>query len=92
MISVEKLENYINKEEIFQPRTPKEYVLWFEGKLKIIKERGKELKKQILLHEGVSKYFHEELFPHGYGKIWSIFCAFEMGFLSVGGNLSYNSS
>lgn len=59
----EKLEQYINKDEVSQPRTPEEYILWFEEKLEIIKAKREGLKKQILLHEGISKYFHEELFP-----------------------------
>ncbi|HAH21599.1 MAG: hypothetical protein A2Y00_05640 [Omnitrophica WOR_2 bacterium GWF2_43_52] len=63
MVGVVKLENYINKEEISIPRTPEEYILWFEGKLQITKEQREELKTQNILHKGVAKYFYEELFP-----------------------------
>ncbi|MGD0336954.1 MAG: hypothetical protein ABSB18_07675 [Candidatus Omnitrophota bacterium] len=60
---IAKLENYINAEEISLPRTPNEYILWFEEKLKITKERREELKMQNILHKGIAKYFYEELFP-----------------------------
>ena len=58
-----KFENYINKKEISIPRTPKEYILWFEGKLRITKERREEFKTQNILHKGIAKYFYEEMFP-----------------------------
>lgn len=59
---MKKLEQYLRENEISQPRTPEEYISWFEEKLKIIKEHS-ELREQIILHKGISKYFHEELFP-----------------------------
>ncbi len=58
-----RFEEYIKRDEISQPRTPNEYVDWFEGKLKITKERREDLKTQNILHEGIAKYFYEELFP-----------------------------
>lgn len=63
MTDVVKLENYINKEEISIPRTPKEYILWFEEKLKITKALKEELKMQNILHRGIAKIFYEELLP-----------------------------
>lgn len=60
---MEKLEQYISEDEISQPRTAIEYILWFESKLGITKERREELKKQNILHIGVAKVFYEELFP-----------------------------
>lgn len=62
MVAV-KLENYINEKEISLPRTPDEYISWFEEKLKITKEFREELKIQCILHKGIAKYFYEELFP-----------------------------
>jgi hypothetical protein len=58
-----RFEEYIKKDEISQPRTPDEYIDWFEGKLKITKERREDLKTQNILHKGIAKYFYEELFP-----------------------------
>jgi len=63
MMGVVKLENYINAEEISTPRTPNEYILWFEKKLKITKTLREELKSQNILHQGIAKIFYEELFP-----------------------------
>lgn len=62
MVTV-KLENYIRAEEIFLPRTPNEYIIWFEEKLEITKKHREELKAQNILHKGIAKYFYEELFP-----------------------------
>jgi len=59
---MENFEQYINKEEISQPRTAEEFICWFEKKLSITNER-RELRRQNLLHEGVAKIFYEELFP-----------------------------
>jgi len=53
----------MSKAEISQPRTPKEFIEWFEQKLEITKEHREELKKQNILHEGIAKIFYEELFP-----------------------------
>ena len=58
-----KLEEYINKDEISQLRTPQEYVNWFEKKLAITKKLKEELGIQNLLHKGIAKDFYEELFP-----------------------------
>jgi len=64
MTYTEKLENYINVQEISQPRTPAEYILWFEEKLKINRELKEELREQMLLRKGkMSEYFYNELFP-----------------------------
>ncbi|MFA4991290.1 MAG: hypothetical protein WC569_01755 [Candidatus Omnitrophota bacterium] len=57
------LKSYINKNEISQPKTPNEFIEWFEQKLKITKNHREELKKQNILHEGIAKKFYEELFP-----------------------------
>lgn len=57
------LENYITKEEISQPRTPKQFVSWFEEKLATTKQLSHALREQNLLHKGIAKYFYEELFP-----------------------------
>lgn len=57
-----RFEKYIKKEEISQPRTPGEYIDWFERKLKITKKRREDLKIQNILHKGIAKYFYEELF------------------------------
>ncbi|MEW6171033.1 MAG: hypothetical protein AB1472_05710 [Candidatus Omnitrophota bacterium] len=53
----------MNENEISQPRTPKEFIEWFEQKLEITKGYREELKKQNILHEGIAKKFYEELFP-----------------------------
>ncbi|MBU1863338.1 MAG: hypothetical protein KKH94_06745 [Candidatus Omnitrophica bacterium] len=60
---MEELEIYISTEEVCQWRKLQEYIRWFEEKLKITKEFREELKRQNLLHEGMAKYFYEELFP-----------------------------
>ena len=62
-MAMTRLEDFMSKDEIAQSRMPEEYISWFEGKLNIIKQRREELKQQNILHQGVSKYFHEELFP-----------------------------
>ena len=90
MMGVVKFENYINKEEISIPRTPKEYILWFEGKLKITKERREELKTQNILHKGIAKYFYEELFPlyrliQNKSTIWG-----NAKFISIVGNQNFD--
>ena len=54
---------WINKDEISHARTAEEYILWFENKLKITKERREELKESNILHKGIAKIFYEELFP-----------------------------
>jgi hypothetical protein len=63
MNDIEKLEQYINEKEISRPRTAEDFIFWFEKKLEITKERKTELKRQNLLHKGISKIFYEELFP-----------------------------
>lgn len=57
------LENYITKNEISMPRTPNKFISWFEEKLNIAKYLQRDSRKQHLLHQGYTKYFHEELFP-----------------------------
>ena len=64
MTSTERFENYINEQEISQPRTPAEFISWFEEKLEINRKRREELRKQMLLREGdMSEYFYNELLP-----------------------------
>lgn len=58
-----RFEEYIKEDEISQPRTPKEFINWFENKLEITKNLREELKTQNILHQGVAKIFYEELFP-----------------------------
>ena len=58
-----KLEDYLTKEEISKPRTPKQFVNWFEEKLSVTKQLRHDLLKQNILHEGIAKYLYEELFP-----------------------------
>lgn len=58
-----KLEDYITEKYISQPRTPKQFVDWFEEKLSVTKQFRHGLLRQNILHEGVAKYFYEELFP-----------------------------
>jgi len=60
---MEKLENYISKEEISQPRSPKDFIDWFEEKLEITKKLREKLEMQNILHRGRAKIFYEELFP-----------------------------
>lgn len=64
MTLVKKLENYLNEQEISQPRTPEEYIHWFEEKLEITRDLKEELREQMLLRRGkMSEYFYNELFP-----------------------------
>jgi hypothetical protein len=84
------LEQYISKDEILQSRTPSEYIVWFEEKLNIIRQRRDELKEQIILHQGIAKYFHEELFPlyrllQNKLKVWE-----QVKFLPVIGSQNYD--
>ena len=52
----------ISKTEIETFRTPSEYILWFDSYLEtIICDRTH--REAILLHKGIFKQFHEELFP-----------------------------
>jgi hypothetical protein len=62
MNNIGKFEQYINEEEISQPRTAEEFIGWFEKKLAITNER-RELRGQLLRHEGIAKILYEELFP-----------------------------
>ena len=56
-------ESWINKEEIPVPRNPKQFVAWFEEKLRNVEGLRPNLRKQNRLHKGIAKKFYEELFP-----------------------------
>jgi len=56
------LDNFISKQEISQARTPKEFVDWFEEKIKFTEEH-KELFNIQSLSLFTVKKFYEELFP-----------------------------
>lgn len=60
---IEKLEQYIDEEDISQKRTAEEFIFWFETKLAVTKQKRMELDEQNLLHQGIAKIFFEELFP-----------------------------
>ena len=56
------LEEIISIEEICSPRTPTQFLEWFEDKLREIKETD-VINDQVILREGISKFFYEEVFP-----------------------------
>ena len=58
------LEQFLTVEEISQPRTPGEYIIWFEEKLEINRKFKEELREQMLLRKGkIVEYYYNELFP-----------------------------
>ena len=57
------MENISIKMKSRNQEQPEEYISWVEGKLNIIRNRREEFKEQNILHQGIAKYFHEELFP-----------------------------
>lgn len=48
--------------ELTIPRTPAELAHWVEDKCRLFAERP-EAKEWVLLHQGLSKKFHEEIYP-----------------------------
>jgi hypothetical protein len=56
------LEEIITIEEICSPRTPTQFLEWFEDKLREIKETD-VINDQVILREGIAKFFYEEVFP-----------------------------
>jgi len=56
------LEEIITIEEICRPRTPTQFLEWFEDKLREIKETD-VINDQVILREGIGKFFYEEVFP-----------------------------
>lgn len=56
------LEEIVTIEEICSPRTPIQFLEWFEDKLREIKET-EGINNQVILREGIGKFFYEEVFP-----------------------------
>jgi hypothetical protein len=56
------LEEIITIEEICSPRTPTQFLEWFEDKLQEIKETN-GVNDQVILRKGIGKFFYEEVFP-----------------------------
>lgn len=56
------LEEIITIEEICSPRTPTQFLEWYEDKLREIKETD-GINNQVILREGIAKFFYEEVFP-----------------------------
>jgi len=56
------LEEIITIEEICSPRTPTQFLEWFENKLSEMKETD-GINDQVILREGIGKFFYEEVFP-----------------------------
>jgi len=56
------LEEIITIEEICRPRTPTQFLEWFEDKLREIKKTD-GINDQVILREGIGKFFYEEVFP-----------------------------
>ncbi len=56
------LEEIITIEEICSPRTPTQFLKWFEDKLHEIKETD-GINDQVILREGIGKFIYEEVFP-----------------------------
>jgi hypothetical protein len=56
------LEEIITIEEICSPRTPTQFLEWFEAKLREIKKTD-GINDQVILREGIGKFFYEEVFP-----------------------------
>ena len=52
----------LTAEEMIIPRTPTELNRWVEGKCRLFADRP-EAKAWVLLHQGLSKKFHEEIYP-----------------------------
>jgi hypothetical protein len=52
----------LTTEELTIPRTPTELALWVEKKCRLFADCP-EAKEWVLLHQGLSKKFHEELYP-----------------------------
>jgi len=69
----------LTKEEMTTPRTPTELACWVEGKCRLIADY-REAKEWALLRKGLSKEFHEEVYPlnlfvtHLYAKRSDIKC------------------
>lgn len=56
------LEEIITIKEICSPRTPAQFLEWFEDKLREIKKTD-DINDQVILREGIGKFFYEEVFP-----------------------------
>jgi hypothetical protein len=56
------LEEIITIEEICRPRTPAQFLEWFENKLREI-QKTDGINDQVILREGIGKFFYEEVFP-----------------------------
>ena len=54
------IETTIERSEIEKPRTPGEFIVWFEDLLIRISEH-REHRAQILLHQGIAKDLFEEV-------------------------------
>jgi hypothetical protein len=52
----------LTEEELITPRSPMALAVWVENKCRAF-ARNDEAKKWVLLHEGLSKKFHEEVYP-----------------------------
>jgi hypothetical protein len=52
----------LTREELLTPRTPTELSHWVENKFRMFADHP-EAKKWVLLHQGLSKQFHEEVYP-----------------------------
>jgi hypothetical protein len=56
------LEEIITIEEICSPRTPAQFLEWFEDKLREMKET-EGINDQVILREGIANFFYKEVFP-----------------------------
>jgi hypothetical protein len=52
----------LSREELLTPRTPTELSRWVEDKFHLFAAHP-EAKEWVLLHQGLSKQFHEEVYP-----------------------------
>ncbi len=73
----------LTETELTTPRTPKELAQWLDEKLRYLADH-KEARRWVLLHEGLSKNLHEEIYPlslfatHYYGERANIQCIYRL--------------
>lgn len=56
------LEEIITIKDICSPRTPTQFLKWFEDKLLKIRQTD-GINDQVILREGIANYFYKEVFP-----------------------------
>ena len=75
-----QIETLLPMADCLRPRTPKEFREWVLAKCNAFSQVA-ELRAPVLLHQGLFKWFHEELYPLSvfvvakYGERDDVFCA-----------------